>query len=48
MLSEWFFSLFEFLLMSNLSMPSEVFWLLILYLGVKAFKFMGFHKFKQA
>jgi hypothetical protein len=41
------FSFFEFLPMSNLSALGEVFWLLILYSGVKVFLVMGFHKFKQ-
>jgi hypothetical protein len=34
---DWFLSIFEFLLMLNLSASGELFWLLICYSGVKAF-----------
>jgi hypothetical protein len=36
-LPEWFFSIFVFLPMPNLSVLGEVFWLLIHYPGVKLF-----------
>jgi hypothetical protein len=45
---EWFFSFFEFLPMPNLSALAEVFWLLILYSGVKAFLVEGFHNFNKS